>query len=411
MQAKPNQHKTMKIGIIREGKVPPDSRVPLNPDQCAYLRSELGIDIKVQPSPIRVFKDEEYISAGIPIEENVDDCDYLLGVKEVPIDQLKEGKAYTFFSHTHKKQAYNRPLLQAVLKKKVQLIDYEVLTNPKGRRVIAFGYFAGVVGAHNGIWTYAQRTGTFDLPRMRDLFDYAAAKKIYETLELPPIKIVLTGGGRVGTGAADVLDDMGIRKVSPSDFLNKTYQEAVYTQLACVDYVEHAEGKEFDKNHFYEYPEEYVSKFRPYTEVSDLMINGIFWDSKSPVFFTAEDMASDSFNIKVIADVTCDIAPVSSIPSTLEASTIAEPVFGYDPKTGEMATPYQEGIVDMMTIDNLPSELPRDASTAFGKMFIREVIPHMLAPKSAMIERASIAIDGKLGPHFGYLDSFVKGEE
>ena len=400
----------MKIGIIREGKVPPDSRVPLNPQQCDYLRSEFGIDLVVQPSPIRIFKDDEYVAAGIPLQENLEDRDILLGVKEVPIEQLMEGKSYAFFSHTHKKQPYNRPLLQAILKKKVQLIDYEVLTDRKGRRVIAFGYFAGVVGAHNGFWTYAQRTNTFELPRMRDLFDYKAAKEVYALLDLPPIKVVLTGSGRVASGAVRVLEDMGLQRVAPKDYLEKTFSKAVYTQLHSKDYIKHKEGKTFVKAHFYKNPENYIADFKAYSNVSDMMINGIFWNNKAPVFFTREDMADPGFNIKVIADVTCDIAPVSSIPSTIKASTIANPVFGYDPKIGEEVAPYQQGAIDMMTIDNLPSELPRDASTAFGEMFIKEVFPHLLAPKSALIERASIAINGELGPHFQYLEDFVNEE-
>ena len=397
----------MKIGIIREGKVPPDSRVPLNPQQCEYLRSEFGIDLVVQPSPIRIFKDEEYIAAGVPLQENLKDRDILLGVKEVPIDQLMSGKSYTFFSHTHKKQLYNKPLLQAILEKKVHLIDYEVLTNRNGRRVIAFGYFAGVVGAHNGFWAYAQRTKAFEFPRMRDLFDYKAAKDIYATTELPPIKVVLTGSGRVASGAVRVLEDLGLQRLAPKDFLEHTYSHAVYTQLHSRDYIKHSQKKTFVKADFYKHPEEYTTDFKAFTEVSDMMINGIFWNNKAPAFFTKEDMTQADFNIKVIADVTCDMAPISSIPSTIKASTIANPVFGYDPKTGEAVAPYQAHVVDMMTIDNLPSELPRDASTAFGEMFIKEIFPHLLAPKSALLERASIAIDGALGPHFEYLKDFV----
>lgn len=399
----------MKIGIIREGKVPPDTRVPLDPKQCAYLRSEYGLNVVVQPSPIRIFKDEEYVAAGVPLEEYLGDCDLLLGVKEVPKDQLIPGKTYSFFSHTHKQQVYNRPLLQAVLNRHIHLIDYEVMTDNLGRRIIAFGYFAGVVGAHNGFWTYAKRTGSFELPRMKDLYDYAAAKKIYAELKLPPMKIVLTGTGRVSTGAAQVLEDMGVHQVSPRDFLQGTYDEPIYTQLVGRDYLKHKDGDPFDKLHFYQHPEQYVSAFAPYAEQADMMINGIYWDNRAPAFFTKEDMASPDFNISVIADITCDIAPVASIPATLRASTIADPVFGYDPQTGEETAPYQQGGVDMMTIDNLPSELPRDASTAFGKMYIEQVIPHILAPNSAMIERATIARHGRLGPQFGYLLDFVEG--
>ncbi|MEL6836404.1 MAG: NAD(P)-dependent oxidoreductase [Bacteroidota bacterium] len=397
----------MKIGIIREGKTPPDTRVPLDPQQCALLRSEYGLDIVVQSSPIRIFTDEEYRAKGVPVVEYIGDRDLLLGVKEVPIDDLIPGKTYSFFSHTHKEQVYNRPLLKAILDKHIHLIDYEVMTDKLGRRVIAFGYFAGVVGAHNGFWTYAQRTGTFDLPRMRDLYNYEEAKGVYQKLELPSIKIALTGTGRVSTGAAQVLEDMGIRQVSPGDFLREDYDEPVYVQLVSRDYLRHKDGLPFDKLHFYQHPEQYVSAFEPFAEAADMMLNGIYWDSRAPAFFSQEQMGLPEFKIKVIADITCDIAPVSSIPSTLFASTIADPVFGFDPKTGQQTGPYQDDVIDMMTIDNLPSELPRDASTAFGKMYIEQVLPHMLAPNSAMIERATIARNGRLGPQFGYLMDFV----
>lgn len=400
----------MKIGIIREGKVPPDTRVPLDPQQCALLRNEYGLNVVVQPSPIRIFKDEEYVAAGVPLAEYLGDCDLLLGVKEVPIDQLIPGKTYSFFSHTHKQQIYNRPLLRAVLDKHVHLIDYEVLTNNVGQRVIAFGYFAGVVGAHNGLWAYGQRTGAFSLPRMCDMFNYAEAKAVYKNLQLPPIKIVLTGTGRVSTGANQVLEDMGIRQVSPGDFLRLQYDEPVYTQLFSRDYLRHRDGLSFDKLHFYQHPEQYVSAFQPFAAVTDLMINGIFWDNHAPAFFTVDEMASPDFHIQVIADITCDIAPVSSIPSTIRASTIADPVFGFDPRTGTEVAAFQPDAIDMMTIDNLPSELPRDASTAFGKMYIEQVLPHILAPNSAMIERATIARHGRLGPQFGYLYDFVNDE-
>ncbi|MEZ4986433.1 MAG: NAD(P)-dependent oxidoreductase [Saprospiraceae bacterium] len=397
----------MKIGIIREGKVPPDTRVPLNPQQCAYLRSEFGLNVVVQPSPIRIFKDEEYAALGVPLEEYLGDCDLLLGVKEVPIDQLIPGKTYSFFSHTHKQQVYNKPLLKAILDKHIHLIDYEVMTDNLGRRVIAFGYFAGVVGAHNAFWTFGQRTGAFALPRMFELYDYAAAKQLYQQLQLPPIKIVLTGTGRVSTGADQVLEDMGIRQVSPGDFLKMDFNEPVYTQLVSRDYVRHSEGIPFDKLHYYQHPEQYVSAFKPYAETADIMINGIFWDKRSPAFFSLEDMADPAFRIQVIADVTCDIAPDSSIPSTIKASTIADPVFGFDPLSRQETPPFLPSSVDMMTIDNLPSELPRDASTNFGKMYIEQVLPHILAPNSAMIERATIARHGRLGPQFGYLYDFV----
>ena len=397
----------MKIGIIREGKTPPDSRVPLTPAQCKKMIDAHGVDLCVQPSPGRCYTDAEYQALGIPMQEDLSDRTILMGVKEVPIDQLIPEKTYFFFSHTIKEQTYNRSLLQAILAKQIRLIDYEVLTNEQGKRVIAFGKWAGMVGAHNGLFTYGARTGEFVLPQMKHFHDYKAARAAYAAQQWPPVRIVLTGTGRVGTGAAKVLRDMGIRQVEPTSFLTDTFEEAVFTQLRVADYVVRKDGKPFKTRDFYQYPELFASSFTPYTRVADIMINGIFWDNRAPQFFTAEDMGRDDFSIQVIADVTCDIAPVSSIPSTLRASTIDDPVFGYDPKTGQEVPAHTPGCIDMMTIDNLPNELPRDASEAFGEQFLTHVMPELLREQSDLLDRATVARDGELGAHFAYLAGFV----
>jgi alanine dehydrogenase len=399
----------MKIGIIREGKTPPDSRVPLTPHQCKTIHEKFNIPLIVEPSPRRCYKDEEYQKKGIELSSDMASCDLLLGIKEVPVDQLIPKKTYCFFSHTIKEQAYNRKLLQSILQKKIRLIDYEVLTNEKGRRLIAFGRFAGMVGAHNAVYAYGKRTGLFGLKRMKDHHDYAEAIETYKSMRFPPFRIVLTGTGRVGSGAAQVLTDMGIRQVEPEDFLKHQYNEAVFTQLRLGYYVGRVNGKAFPPKEFYEHPDRFVSIFEPYTKVSDVMINGIYWDKRAPAFFSRQDMCAEDFRIRVIADVTCDIAPISSIPSTLRASSIQDPIFGYNPFTGSETEPQQEHAIDMMTVDNLPSELPRDSSKAFGNQFIDHIIPEFLKPQSDMIDRATVAINGELGERFKYLKRYVEG--
>ncbi|OAV45251.1 NAD(P)-dependent oxidoreductase [Lewinella sp. 4G2] len=397
------------IAVIREGKVPPDSRVPLTPEQVAELKSR-GIDIVVQPSEGRVFKDSEYADLGVPIVEDINDRELLLGVKEVPIDQLIPGKTYCFFAHVAKEQPYNQKLMRALLDKGIRMIDYEYLTDDRGRRLIAFGYWAGMVGAHNAIWTYGNRTGAFFLPRLKDLFDYEAAKEAYAKLELPPIRVVLTGTGRVGKGAAQVLTDIGFEKVTPEDYLDGK-GKSVFTQLKVKDYAALPNGEDFTKQEFYADGEAFISKFAPFAAMSDVFVNGIFWDGKAPAFFTKEEMKGDDFRIKVIGDVTCDIAPAASVPSTLYASTIAEPVFGYDPQTGKATDAYRDDCIDVMSIDNLPSELPRDASAAFGATFIKKILPEFEKDQSDILDRASITVGGELGPKYGYLESYSKGGE
>jgi alanine dehydrogenase len=411
LRKSPNQHTTtmIKLGIIREGKVPPDLRAPFTPAQCEEIQAQWPVQIVVQPSTIRCFKDEEYQKHGILVQEDISDCDVLLGVKEVPVDQLIPAKTYLFFSHTIKKQLYNRRLLQAVLEKKIRLVDYEVLTDEMGDRLVAFGFYAGVVGAHNGIWTYGQRTGLFSLPRMHESHDYAEIKAAYKQTKWPPMRIVLTGSGRVSSGAVRNLHDMGIHQVSPRDFLTKTYPHPVFTQLFAQDYARHHDKKRiFNKEHFYAHGEEYVSTFAPYFRRTDILINGIFYDQKAPAYFTREEMCNPDFQIQVIADISCDIAPDASIPATLQPSKIADPVYGYNPHTGEIAPPFQSDTVDVMAIDNLPSELPRDASAFFGKQLIDHVLPELLVgPQSAIIHRATIAEKGHLTERYGYLADYV----
>ena len=401
----------MKIAVIREEKIPSDSRVVLTPTQVATLRKEQQLDIVVQSSEVRSYKDAEYTDLGVPVVDDVSDCDIMIGVKEVPVDALMADKTYFFFSHTIKEQVYNRKLLQKVLKQNIRLIDYEVITNEDGQRLIAFGVFAGMVGAHNGVWTYGQRTGDFNLPRLHNLKGYDEAVALYKQTSLPPMRIALTGTGRVSTGAARVLDDMGIQKVSPFDYVKGVGDGPVYTQLSSFFYARRRDGKMFDDiQDFYNNPKAYGSDFHHFLPCTDIMINGIYWDNDAPAFFTKEQMQSKDFRISVIADVTCDIAPVSSIPSTLKASTIPDPIFGYDPIKDVEVAPHGNGVIDMMTIDNLPNELPRDASQSFGEMFIEHVLPELTKEKSELLDKATIARSGKLTSYFEYLKGYVEGE-
>ena len=390
--------------------MPPDNRVPLTPKQCAYISEIYPVDFVIEPSKGRCFSDEEYASEGLKVSNDLSQCDVLMGVKEVPVSHLLEDKTYFFFSHTIKKQPYNRKLLQALIAKKIRMIDYEVLRDVMGQRLIAFGHYAGIVGAHNALWTYGKRCGLFDLERACESHDYEALRKQYAHIKFPPIKICLTGNGRVANGAIDVLKDMNIREVSPEDYLSRAFDEAVFTQLHGRHYVRNTSGQPFVKSEFYTHPERFESAFSPYAAETDIFINAIFWDSRSPRFFSLDDMDKPSFKIKVIADVTCDIAPESSVPSTLRASTIVDPVYGYNPKTRTIERPFSPDVIDVMAIDNLPNELPRDASDFFGRQFIENILTELLhQDNSAIIENATICRDGKLTPMFEYLSDFAQG--
>ena len=281
----------MKIGIIREGKQPYDSRVPLNPDQCKQLmKSNAGLEILVQPSDHRCFSDAEYETAGIHLEENLEDCEFLFGVKEVPVSQLISNKTYLFFSHTIKKQSYNRDMLRAILNKNIRLIDYETLKNEKGQRVIAFGRWAGVVGAHNGLRAWGKRKGTFNLKAMHQCKDFAEAKSIYKTLSIDPVRVVITGDGRVGMGAAETCEAAGLKRISPEEFLKGNSTEAVYTILGVEHMYRKSDGSAFDMADYFGNPEKYYSVFELYISKTDIMVNAIYWDDRIPAFFSKEDM-------------------------------------------------------------------------------------------------------------------------
>ena len=398
----------MKIGIIREGKTPPDSRVPLTPLQCVEIEGRGIHKVVVQSSKVRSYSDSEYIREGIEVVDDVSDCEVLLGVKEVPVDELIADKTYFFFSHTIKKQPYNRDLLRKVLELGITLIDYEVLTNKVGVRLIAFGKFAGMVGAHNTMWAYGQRTGTLILPRMQDCRDYKEVLEFYQNTPFPDCRIVLTGTGRVANGAARVLRDMGYRSVTAEQFIETPEIGRVFAQLAVTDYATRKDGSDFTESDYFEKPLEFIIDFEKFYSSADILINGIYWDPKAPAFFTSDEMKGPNFNIKTIGDITCDIAPESSIPSTLRAATIKEPVFGYDTESQSETKPFQQAGVDMMTVDNLPNELPRDASEAFGEQFIESILPELGVTESDILMRGTIAKSGKLGPQFEYLTDYVR---
>ncbi|WKN45848.1 NAD(P)-dependent oxidoreductase [Tunicatimonas pelagia] len=399
------------IALIREDKVPVDHRVPLTPDQAVQVQEKFGTEVLCQSSTLRCFPDEEYRQTNIPVVDSVQSADILMGVKEVPIDQLIAGKSYLFFSHTIKKQAYNRDLLRAILEKNIRLIDYERLTNQKNQRVVAFGRFAGIVGAYNGLYTFGKKFGLYDIRRAKDCFDLADLRTEYAKIKLPAIKIAITGTGRVAQGATEVLNEVGIRQVDATGYLKQDYQEPVYTQLEVTQYNRKKDGKPFRKQEFYDYPEQFVPGFLPFAHQTDLLIAGAYWDSNSPVLFYRDEMLKEDFKIKVIADITCDIE--GSIPSTKQPSTIDNPIYDYDARNDQVVDPYQpQNTVSVMAVDNLPSELPRDASHAFGEALIAQVLPNLLgSDEGGMIARATITKNGKLTEPYRYLQDFVDGKE
>ncbi|HTH58293.1 MAG TPA: NAD(P)-dependent oxidoreductase [Cyclobacteriaceae bacterium] len=397
----------IKIGLIREGKVPPDKRVPFTPLQAEEIQQRFpNVKVVCEPSDVRAYRESEYKELGIAIGE-VNDCDILMGIKEVPITNLIAGKTYLFFSHTMKMQPYNRGLLQEALRKKIRLIDYEALKDTQGNRLVAFGRFAGIVGAYNGLWVYGNRYKKYSLRRAFECFDINDLKLELRKVKLSPIKIVLTGAGRVAKGAMETLDTAGIRKVGANEFLTQSFDVPVYVQLSSADYHVRKDGGNFNREEFHQRPELYNSDFAKFTKVSDILMAGAFWNPKAPKLFTREDMLDAKFKVKIVADITCDIN--GSVPTTKKPSSIVDPLYDYDPATDSTTSPLSdERLITVMAVDNLPCELPRSASEEFGRDLIDRILKPLLGEdKEGVIDRATIAQAGYLTKHFSYLNDYV----
>ncbi len=397
----------IKIGVLREEKNPIDKRVPLTPLICSDLViKNNNLEIVVQPSKVRCYSDDEYTAFGVTLQEDLGDCDILMGVKEVPIEKLIPEKKYFFFSHTIKKQSHNQKLMKALIEKKIQMIDYETLTDKNHNRIIGFGRYAGVVGAYNGILGYGLKYDLFRIKPAHLCRDRAEMEEELKRVKLPNIKIALTGGGRVANGAIETLSALRIRKVTAEEFLLMSFREPVYCQLNPRDYVERPNDHNFDLNDFFKHPEHFVSKFAAFTKVTDLYISAHYWDPKSPKMFTIDDIKAPDFHISVIADITCDMD--GSVPSTTRASTIQQPFYGYNMRNNQEDLPFNKDTICVMAVDNLPCELPRDASDDFGKDLTERVLPNILGDDhDQVIERASICKNGKLGPTFSYLSDYA----
>lgn len=398
----------VRIGLIREGKVPVDKRVPMIPEQCrVFMERNPHVKIIAQSSTIRCYSDQEYRDEGVEVSDNVDDCHVLLGVKEVPIDHIIPNKTYLFFSHTIKMQEYNKDLLRYIRDNNVRLIDYELLTDDNGMRVIAFGRYAGIVGAYNGILTYGKRYNLFSLRPAHECKDLEDLKTEFPKATLPNIKIALTGGGRVSKGSMEVLNGMGIKKVSAKEFISRDFNEPVYCQLNSRDYYYRKDGEEFSRDGFHNDPSEYESKFIEFANVADLMIAGAYWDPNAPVLFEREQIISNGFHIKVIADITCDIE--GSIPSTKMASTIEDPIYDFNPEENKVDPALSdEANITVMAVDNLPNELPRDASRDFGRELTEHILPNLLTlDETPIITRATIVKGHKIQPDFAYLEEWL----
>lgn len=401
------------IGVIREGKVPPDFRVPLTPKQCKAIQILYpNVKVLVQKSPIRTFKDEEYQAEGIEIVDSLENCYIIFGVKEVQIVDLIPNKIFFFFSHTYKKQPYNRALLQALLEKNIQLVDYEVIKDKYNNRVIGFGRYAGIVGCYNAFYTYGLKSASFELKAAYLCADRKEVQEELKKVVLPKnLRILVTGFGRVGHGAQEIIDLLPIKEVSPEEFLMKEFDEPIYSQLEVEDYFGRKDESEFSKSEFYSNPELYKSTFNRYVSRTDMYIPCHFWSAKSPLILTQEDLKSPENRIKVIADISCDVA--GPIAANIRSTKIGDPIYGYNPESGQEVDFMDENAIAVMAIDNLPCELPKDASEDFGNELLRHVLPRLFGvdPDNMIAKGSQTNLLGELTEGFKYLENYSLGLE
>ncbi len=402
---------TTKIAIIREEKLPTDTRTPLTPAQARSIMDSFpSVQVVCQRSENRCYSDEEYRNAGIEVVDHVEDCDILFGVKEVLVEKLIENKTYLFFSHTIKKQPYNRQLLKAIVDKKIRLIDYECLINEKGIRVIAFGRWAGIVGTYNALWTYGRKYRAFSMKRVYQCKDLQEVFNELKNVTLPPAKLIITGNGRVSKGGLEVLVAAGIKRVDPEQYLFQQFDVPVYTQVDVDIYTKRKDGSAFSFDHFFKNPGRYKSNFRTFWKTSDILIMAAYWDPKAPRLFEPEDVKDETFKIRVIADITCDIN--GSVPTTIRPTTIEDPVYDVDVDSlEEMKAFSDENYLSVMAIDNLPNELPRDASESFAEQLFDHVIPDLLQGfDRPVIQNAMITENGDLKKRYEYLRDYLEGK-
>ncbi|KAI9193475.1 Saccharopine dehydrogenase-domain-containing protein [Polychytrium aggregatum] len=412
------------LAIRREDKNRWERRVPLVPQDIARLVKEHNAKVIVQPSTRRVYTDDQFADAGAIISEDLSAADIVLGVKEVPLDQLLPGKDYMFFSHTFKGQKHNMPMLQDILDKKIRLIDYELLTDDHNRRLVFFGRFAGYAGMIDGLHALGQRLlGLgFATPFLNIGMSYVYRCLADARLEvtrsgqsimddglpkqLGPLTFVFTGNGNVTKGALHVFKCLPHEWVSPDDLKdlvesgNYSRHKVYLTQVQAKDYLVRKDGQAFDNAHYKMHPEEYDSVFHekiaPYTS---MLINGIFWDLKYPRLMTIEQTEKlareNRLRMLAIADISCDIN--GSLEFMSHASTIDHPFFMYDPIEKKSHHEVEGDGMIIMSIDNLPTEMPLEASAYFSDSllpFVKELILGNV--DHAVLNRATIARDGSL---------------
>ena len=402
------------IGIVRESRND-ENRTPLVPEHIKkYKESNPNINFIIQPSNSRCFSDEEYELCGAKINENLNECSIIFGVKEIDPNILINNRTYLFFSHTFKinKQQKNiekhkKDLLLSILNKKITLIDYENIRGKNGTRCLGFGRFAGIVGCYNTLNLLLRVLGRQSLASAYKINDYERLVLNLKNLYFPKTKILVTGDGRVAKGVIELLNQTNIKAVSKKDFLEKKFDQPIFCNLETKDYVTNNSSTNFNLEHFINNPQDYSSSALQYLKETNILISAHYWDPSSPKIFENEDL-KDLQNLKIVGDITCDIN--GSVPTTIRSTTIEEPNYWIERYTLKEIDENNDGIA-VMAVDNLPSELPRDSSTEFSEGIINEVLPFLLKEDDGRILNGTITTDGSFLEKYNYLNDYIRINE
>ena len=402
------------IGIVRESRND-EKRTPLVPEHIKkYKESNPNINFIIQPSKNRCFSDEEYELSGAIINENLNECSIIFGVKEIDSNILINNRTYLFFSHTFKinKQQKNieknkKDLLLSILNKKITLIDYENIRGKNGTRCLGFGRFAGIVGCYNTLNLLLKVHGKQSLASAYKINDYERLVLNLKNLYFPKTKILVTGDGRVAKGVIELLNQTNIKAVSKKDFLEKKFDQPIFCNLETKDYVTNNSSTNFNLEHFINNPQDYSSSALQYLKETNILISAHYWDPSSPKIFENEDL-KDLQNLKIVGDITCDIN--GSVPTTIRSTTIEEPNYWIERYNLKEIDENNDGIA-VMAVDNLPSELPRDSSTEFSEGIINEVLPFLLKEDDGRILNGTITTDGSFLEKYNYLNDYIRINE
>jgi alanine dehydrogenase len=411
------KNKIITLAILRESRID-ENRAPFSPAQISILLNKFpNLKIIVQPSKRRCFKDEDYLKAGAQITDELNSANIIFGVKEIEISTLIENKTYLFFSHSSKVRQYigketndkaiiyKKELLKEIIKKNITLIDYENLrdTSGEGYRYLGFGRFAGIIGTYNTLNLYLKLFTEEQLPRAFEINSYEQIKKLIGKKNFNKVKILLTGSGRASKGAIEMLKLANIREVTLNDYLNTKYNEAIFCNISAKKHVERKDGKPSSYLDYLVNPHKYTSKVKNYLLDANIFIACHYWDPEFPKLFSPKQI-SEFKNLKIIGDVTCDIN--GSVPTTIRSTSIAKPYYSINTDSMKEIELGNKGIA-VMAVDNLPSELPRDASEEFGSSVISEILPYLINKDDGRINRATTASNGKFCSNFTYLNDFI----